>query len=100
MASWILSSQTLGNDAARVLPVGPFFLMLTKRMKNYFSLPDADQYCEHNPFETLRKRKLSGRPQVLLGPILNESLKQDWNPPSHHPCTVLVLHESLEIKNS
>lgn len=88
MASWLLSSQTLGNDAAHVLLVGPYFLMLAERIKNYFSFPDADQYCQRIPFKTLRKRKLSGRPQVLLGPILNENLKQDWNPPTQHPCVV------------
>lgn len=83
--------------------VGPYFLMLTERIKNDFSLPDADQYCERIPFETLRKRKLSGRPQVLLGPILKTLNKTGTPLPSTHVLynlTVLVLHESLEIKNS
>lgn len=39
MASWLLSSQTLGNHAAHVLLVGPYILMLTQRIKNRFSFP-------------------------------------------------------------
>lgn len=58
MASWLLSSQTLGNDAAHLLLVRTDFLLLTECIKNYFSFLDADQYClEHIPFETLRKEK-------------------------------------------
>lgn len=87
MASWLLSSQTLGKWCSSCVARRSIFFDADRTDKEWFfssrCWPVLWAYSIWNFEEKKAFRKASGAAGTHF-----ENLKQDWNPPSQHPCVV------------